>query len=542
VRAEVTKEELAQRKEEGLAKAAATRIHTQQEAARAELARRELARRHLLPFIHRFDPKYQAGWFHKDLCLNLEQFLQDVVEQKSPRLMLFVPPRHGKSVTVSQHFSAWAHGKYPELEFIQSSYAETLQTDFSKKIQEMVNDPEYQLLFPGVTIPKKHEAVARWHLALDGKLTGGGHLAAGVGGPLTGRGAHIGIIDDPLKNDEEADSEVTRNSNFAWYSSTFYTRLAPGGGVLIVQTRWHDDDLSGRLIRHMEEAEKEFKESGVWPADADRWKIISYPAIATEDEKYRRKGEALHPQRFSLELLKKTKRTLIPRHWSALYQQNPVAEEGAYFTREMLRVYQTKHRPPLSQLDIYCAADLAISTKETADYTVFVVAGLDKDDNLWILDVRRDRMDTDQIVDTIFDIHKTWKPVRFGIERDKVLQAIGSPINKRIVKEREYSLIIEPLEIGGRDKRTRARPLQGRMKQGKVLVPAEALWLEQWVNEYLRFDSGVNDDCVDAGAWLGQMLTDVTFRLRPAARKKKSWKQKLKTHIAKASGGTHMRA
>lgn len=533
-RAEITAEERERIREEGLAKAAATRINTQQEAAQAELARRELARRYLLPFIHRFDPKYQAGWFHKDLCLHLQQFLQDVVEQKSPRMMLFVPPRHGKSMTVSQHFSAWAHGKYPELEFIQASYAETLQTDFSKKIQEMVMDPEYQLLFPGVTIPKNHQAVVRWHLALDGKLTGGGHLAAGVGGPLTGRGAHVALIDDPIKNAEEADSEVTRNSNFSWYSSTLRTRLAPGGGILIVQTRWHDDDLSGRLLHQMGEAEKEMKISGVWPEDADHWNVISYPAIATHDERYRKQGQALHPERFTLKMLQNTKRALEPRHWSALYQQNPIAEEGQYFTREMLRVYQQRHRPPLAQMDIYCAGDLAISKAETADWTVFVVAGLDKDDNIYILDVRRGRMDTDEIVNAIFDIHKTWKPIRFGIEKDKVLQAIGSQINKRVTKEREYSLIIEPLDVGGRDKRLRARPIQGRMKQGKVLAPAEALWLEQWQNEYLRFDNGVNDDCVDAGAWLGQMLKDVTFRQRPNAKKKKTWRQKLKKH---ATGG-----
>lgn len=520
----------------------AKRARTQQEMAQSELARRELARRYLLPFIHRFDPGYLAGWFHKDLCSRLEKFLDDVVNKRAPRLMLFVPPRHGKSITVSQDFSAWALGKYPWLEFIQASYAETLQLDFSKKIQTMITDPEYQLLFPGVTIPKNHQAVSRWHLSLDGKLTGGGLLAAGVGGPLTGRGAHVGLIDDPVKNAEEADSEVIRNSTFAWYSSTFYTRLAPGGGILLVQTRWHDDDLAGRLVHQMEAAQKELVETGVWPADADRWEVISYPAIATQDEKWRKTGEALHAERFDLPKLKKIKRALIPRHWSALYQQTPVAEEGAYFTKDMIRVYLKKNLPPLEHLDIYTAGDLAISKAETADWTVFVTAGLDKDDNLWILDVRRARMDSAEMVDAIVDIHKTWKPVRFGIEDDKVAKAIGGLLNKRIHDERLYKLIVEPLKIGGRDKQTRARPIQGRMKLGKVLLPIEALWAEQWQNEFLRFPSGVNDDCVDAAAWLGQMLSDVTFRMRPNKRKKKSWRDKVKKHIAQQSTGSHMRA
>lgn len=537
-RAALTKEDLAAAKAAKETKLAMT----QQEKAQAELAKRELARRHLLPFIHRFFPGYNAGWFHKDLCMRLEKFLDDVVAEKSPRLMLFVPPRHGKSITVSQNFPPWAMGKYPHLEFISASYAETLQTDFSKKIQETIRSPEYQTLFPGVTIPKKHEAVSRWQIARDNKLTGGGLLAAGVGGPLTGRGAHIGIIDDPVKNAEEADSETIRNSIKNWYSSTFYTRLAPGGGILIVQTRWHDDDLSGWLLHEMTSAIKEQAESGEWPEDADKWEVVSYPAIATEDEKYRKKGEPLHPERFTLKMLLKTKRTMIPRHWSALYQQNPVAEEGNYFTKNMIRMYNPAIRPKLQDLDIYCAADLAISQRESADFTVFVVAGLDKDDNLWILDVRRDRWDADEIVNQIFDIHKVWNPLRFGIEREKVAIAIGPGINRRIRDERNYSLRIEDLHIAGRDKRSRARPIQGRMAQGKVLIPENALWTEQWVNEYLRFDSGVNDDCVDAGAWLAQMLVDVVYRGKTSSRKKKkSWKDKLKQHTG-SNSGNHMRA
>jgi predicted phage terminase large subunit-like protein len=529
----------AKQKEERERKAA---LKTPEARAQAELARRELARRHLLPYIHRFMPGYQAGWFHKDLCLHLEQFLQDVVDQKSPRLMLFVPPRHGKSITVSQNFPGWALGKYPQMEFISTSYAESLQLDFSKKIKEQIRSKEWQVLFPGITIPKNYEATARWQLARHNKLTGGGMLAAGVGGPLTGRGMAIGLIDDPIKNAEEADSETVRRSIKDWYSSTFYTRLAPGGGILIVQTRWHDDDLSGWLLHEMGEAEKEMRETGEWPADAVRWQVIDYPAIATKDEKYRKKGEALHPERFSLEQLKITKRTLIPRHWSALYQQNPVAEEGQFFTKNMLRYYKPGGSPPLRNLDIYCAADLAISTKETADYTVFVIAGLDKDDNLWILDVRRDRWDTDGIINQIVDIHQTWKPLRIGIERDKVAIAIGPPLNMRIRKDRLYNLHVEELHIAGRDKRTRARPIQGRMAQGMVLLPESALWLEQWVNEFLRFDSGVNDDCVDAGAWLGQMLADVTFRGMGRGRKKlKSWKDKLSS-LSGVGTGNHMRA
>ena len=538
-----TREAAKEARAESTRKANEKRNMTNEAKARQELAKRELARRHLLPFIHRFQPGYKAGWFHKDLCLRLEKFLQDVIDEKSPRLMLFVPPRHGKSITASQNFPAWALGKYPHLEFISTSYAESLQIDFSKAIQGMVRDPEYQLLFPGVGIPRKSEAVSKWKIAVDGKLAGGGLLAAGVGGPLTGRGAHIGIIDDPVKNAEEADSEVVRNGHKNWYSSTFYTRLAPGAGILIIQTRWHDDDVSGWLLTQMADAIREHRDTGVWPKDADRWEVVSYPAVATEDERFRKTGEALHRERYDEIALAKIKRTLIPRHWSALYQQEPVAEEGQYFTHDMFRTYKVRDRPPLAELDIYCAGDLAISKKEDADHTVFVIAGLDKDDNLWVLDARRGRWDTDEIIDQIVDIQKVWRPLQFGIEREKVAIAIGAPLNRRIKEERLYGLTVDDLHIGGRDKRLRARPLQGRMKQGKVLLPEGVAWLDQFKNEHLRFDAGVSDDYVDAMAWLAQMLAETMYRGRSRARDKlKSWRDKLKGHVGGAQQKSHMSA
>ncbi len=476
--------------------------------------------------------------------MRLERFLAAVVRKEEPRLMLFVPPRHGKSITSSQNFPAWTFGKYPELEFISTSYAETLQIDFSKKIQSMIRSEEFKILFPGIVIPKNHEAVSRWQLGKFDergimRLTGGGLLAAGVGGPLTGRGANIGLIDDPIKNAEEADSDLIRNAIKNWYSSTFYTRMAPGGGILIIQTRWHDDDLSGWLIHEMMQAVKDAEDDADWPVDVDKWEVISYPAIATEDERWRKKGEALHPERYSLPALLKKRRTMIPRHWSALYQQNPVSEEGAYFTQEMIQYYNPQDLPPLHDLDIYCAGDLAISKAETADYTVFEVVGLDKDGKVWVLDVRRDRWDTDEITDQIIDIHRTWNPVRFGLEQDKIAMAITGELERKcrdfkVGRESRpiTDLFVEPLKIGGRDKRLRARPIQGRMARKEVLVPRGALWVDNWVNEHLRFDQGRNDDCVDANGWIGQMIKDEVWRPRTQVRrkKKKSWKDQLAKH------------
>jgi predicted phage terminase large subunit-like protein len=523
-KAEVLPEEIEERRKQ----------QTAAQRAQEELARRELARRFLLPFIHRFMPSYDAGWFHKDLCMHLEKFSDDVAERRSPRLLITVPPRHGKSLTTSQYFPAWHLGRHPDHEFITTSYAESLQTDFSKKIQQIIKDPEYKILFPGVQIPKNHEAVARWQLAQlvnnQTKLTGGGLLATGVGGPITGRGANIALIDDPIKNMEEADSAVVREAVWKWYTSTLYTRLAPGGGVLLIQTRWHDGDLAGRVLAEFEKALAIEKKTGEFPAEYDRWTVVNYPAIATENEEHRRKGKALHPARYDEIALKRIQRTLSKREWSALYQQNPVPDSGDYFTTEMIRYYENEH-PPLSQLDIYATGDLAISKEDKAAYTVFLIAGLDKDDNLWLLDLRRDRWDTAELIDQILDIHKTWKPLAFGLEKDKVEMAIAPLLNKIIVDEKLFDLHIQELKVGGRDKQVRARPIQGRMKQGKVLIPKYASWSEQFVTEHLRFPAGLYIDCVDAHAWMGQMIGAVDFTKKPKAgkpKKKESWRDRLK--------------
>lgn len=503
---------------------------TKQERALQELAQRELAKRHLLAFIMRFEPQYEAGWFHKVLAETLMQFLEDVVAKKSPRLLLTVPPRHGKSMQASQYFPAYGLGKYPWLEFINCSYAQSLQMDFSRKIQEIVRSPDFGMLFDGLRIMRNNESVERWGLSdKTGRRTGGGVLAAGVGGPITGRGAHILLIDDPVKNREEAESPTVREATKGWYSSTAYTRLAPGGGVLVIQTRWHDDDLSGWLLREMEDAEKEFKETGEWPDDSDRWKHLDFPAIATHDEKYRKAGEPLHPERYPIGALRKIRKTLAPRDWAALYQQNPQVEEGAYFAKNMVRYYRSN---PPKYLDIYAAGDLAISKKEQADYTVFLVAGVDENENVYMLDSYRGRWNADEIIDVMFDIHRKWKPRRFGLEKGHISMTMDAPLQRRIKDAKLYDLHVEPLPPGKADKELRARSIQGLMASGKVFWPEGALWVDDFLNEMLRFPNGVKDDCVDAAAWIGKMLATQGYigTGRPTKRGK-SWRKKLKGYV-----------
>ncbi len=454
--------------------------------------------------------------------------------------MLTMPPRHGKSMLASQYAPAWALGRWPHLEFINTSYAQSLQMDFSRKIQELVKSDDYHLVFGrNLGVTKKNEAIERWSMYDydNDERTGGGILAAGVGGPITGRGAHVLLIDDPVKNREEAESETVREAAKAWYSSTAYTRLAPGAGILVIQTRWHDDDLSGHLLSQMREAEKEAQETGEWPDDADKWRCIDFPAIATCDEPYRKFGEALHEDRYPLPALRKIKRTLAPRDWAALYQQNPQVEEGAYFQKKYFRMYETAPQ----WLDIYCAGDLAISKKEHADWTVFYVVGKDEFGNLYFLDEYRGRWDAREIVDKIFEIHRIWRPRYFGLEKGQISLTLDTYIQERQLAENLPELHIEEMPPGKADKELRARTIQGLMSLGKVLWPQGALWVDDAMNELLRFPNGVKDDRVDAAAWIGKLVANKQYvgEGRPKAQKmNKSWKQKLAGYVGKATGSS----
>lgn len=489
-----------------------------EDAAQIELARRELARRKLIHFIKRRNPKYLDGWVHQDICERLEKFYQDVVDGLSPRLILMMPPRHGKSMLCSEEFPAWALGKSPEFQIIATSYSSPLAYDFSRKVQGIINSADFPLLFDSCRIQPGIEAMDLW-----ATTAGGRYCATGVGGPLTGRGSHILLIDDPIKNREEAESSTQRLLIKNWYTSTAYTRLMPGGGVLIIQTRWHDDDLAGWLIHLNEQAEKEFITTGEWPADADRWEVVEYPAIAIKREAHREIGDALHPARYPLSALLRIKRTLGDRDWNALFQQSPVPEEGAYFTKEHLRYYEGAAPHGMS---IIAACDLAISKADHANYSVICVVGVDEKDDIYVLDVQRGRWDAGEIVDKLIACQRTWKPQLIGIERTHVEQAIGPFLEKRITEEKLWGMAVEPLNPGKRDKQLRAKPIQGRMRQGKVLLPKGRSFLEWFVPELLRFPNGVHDDGVDAIAWIGQMMNMVQYT-PPTKPQHKSWKDRL---------------
>jgi hypothetical protein len=354
-----------------------------------ELAARTLARRRLIHYVQRFNPNYLAGWVHKDIARRLERFVQQVKEGKSPRLLLLVPPRHGKSKLASEELVSWVFGHYPDWEVISTSYNVGLPLAFSRRIRDRMRDPNYHVLFPETKLHEDSQAIEEWSTTV-----GGGYRAAGVGGGITGKGAKILIVDDPVKNWEEADSPVIRDNTWDWYLSTARSRLAPGGGVLGIQTWWNDDDWAGRIQQAMAQG------------DGEQFEIVKYPAINEGYDEYlgpdgntimeikpgmeppegssllRLEGTALHPERYSLDeliMMKKNYGALGQRRmWSALYQQNPIPEEGIQFTRDMM-IYEddVPLDPVVAGWTVYCAWDFAITEKQHSDWTVGYCIGQD---------------------------------------------------------------------------------------------------------------------------------------------------------------------
>jgi len=814
--------------------------------AKAEAAQRELSRRRLMPFVKRFNPKYKDGWVHNDICRRLERFSKEVAEGKSPRLMILMPPRHGKSELASRNFPAWHLGQYPDHEFISCSYNLSLAMDFSRKVKGIMSDPLYGNVFD-TRLDANNQSTESWGVAEHR----GGYVAAGIGGPITGKGAHclhpesrvltvdgvldIGhlyllkfvpdvitpagpkkvlamtkrpapqmhvlrfasgtvlrataehpvylpdqeryatvgelygqaqsngglnlrvvrhgvseaevrprqvgaagvdgvllqpgvqpgaprseecqavpdmrgscgedspepqrdvlltclpaeshviakdlpavlrgvsaesfkagllrgdlrqygacdpyawgaelelpdggrirvlvrpdeapdlgpghelrgvphrggptlpshrrgqeqqhtgesgdvvrrashgapqvcfdtlsvverdgevsefvydlqvegagcffaneilvgnclVIDDPVKNAEEADSADTREKIWEWYLSTAYSRLAPGGGVLIIQTWWHDDDLAGRLQTLMK--------TGHDDVYIDQFEVIKYPAIAEANEylnhttdlieydvpptsdpftQLRSKGEALHSDRYDIEKLLRIKaQNKGGRWWSALYQQNPVPDDGGYFLKEHFRQATA---PPRTRCNVYIAWDFAISEKKQNDYTVGTVLLHDNDDMIHVVDQLRFKSgDAFFIVDSILNLASKWHnpSLVVGFEDGQIYRALEALLKKRMRERKFYppTQVLKPIT----DKLARARALQGRMQQGMVNFVSGAPWYDSLKNEMLRFPAGAHDDQVDSLSWATQLVVGREPPQKPRESTMKSWRDKL---------------
>jgi hypothetical protein len=272
--------------------------------AAAELLRRHDASRDLVAFTEYTFPGYRPAWHHRLIAAQLERVLAGEVD----RLMLLVPPRHGKSELSSRRFPAYYLGHHPDRQFLSISATADLAADFGRDVRNLIARAEYAALFD-TTLAADSHAKGKWHTS-----AGGLYYSVGIGGSVLGRGAHVMLIDDPFSSMEDALSEATRKNVWDWYTGTAYNRLMPGGAVILINHRMHEDDLAGRLLAQQ-------------AAAGDHWEVVELPAIGND-------GLALWSDAYPIEALSRIRQNIQPRFWSALYQQHPTPEEGDFFKAE----------------------------------------------------------------------------------------------------------------------------------------------------------------------------------------------------------------
>lgn len=433
---------------------------------------------------------WQPEPFLELLCEKLEA----VANGKIKRLMVFMPPRSGKSQVCSKKFPAWYLRKYPDREIMITSYSADLAFDFSRIARNTIQDERE--IFPDINVDQQARAVKHWTIA--NRL--GGLIAAGVGGPITGRGANLAIIDDAFKNYEEAASETVRESVWQWYRSTLRTRLAPDGAIFLICTRWHQDDLAGRLL---EEAKT---------GNGEQWEVISLPGIAEEDDQLGREpGEALSA-RFPIEELMTIKSALGGYLFSSLYQQSPRAKEGNYFKTHWfidsgnVQVLLDKWKEDDIFIPTYAAMDFAIGEKQQNDFNSITVAAITPDYESILVDRIRFKDDAEGIADEIVNVQQTWEPLVFGFEEGQIRKAIWPTVIRKM-KEAGVTINSEFLVPIG-DKMARGRTGQGQMRQGKWLFPFGAEWFEDFKEEMLGFPNATYDDDPDSFSHLARLISD----------------------------------
>jgi predicted phage terminase large subunit-like protein len=451
-----------------------------QEAAR-KLQERRAARKSLLDYIGYINPVYQPADHHRQIA----EAVEAVVNRDLDRLIITIPPRHGKSEIASRGLPSWYVGRFPDRQIIAASYNSELAGDFGREVRNTIDSQEFNAIFPGVALRQDSKAANRWHTN-----KGGSYIAAGVGSGITGRGADLGLIDDPFKDREEADSEVIRDKVWKWYTSTFYTRLMPKAGIILIQTRWHDDDLAGRLLN--------FK-------GGDNWHVVSLRAIDFLPDG---SEQALWPEWYDIEALNRIKSVLPPRDWNALYQQDPIPETGDYFEAQDVQWYEPPQLP--KHLVKHGASDYAV-TEDGGDFTEHGVAGVDKNDDLYLIDWYYGQEKTNVWIEEQLDLIDKHKPNTWTGEAGVIEKAVSPFLNKRMRERRTYCKMQWLPSV--KDKPTRARSIQGRVAMGKVFLPRGKEWAERLYKQMLRFPAGSIDDGIDVLSLFGRIL-DKTWAAR----------------------------
>jgi predicted phage terminase large subunit-like protein len=426
--------------------------------------------------------------------------LQRVEDGEIKRLMGLMPPGSAKSTYTLVLFPVHVMGRRPGHQVIVANYGSDLPRKWGRKARSIVRQAAYKQIF-NTTLSKESSAADEWALS-----NGSEYMGAGVHTGITGNRADGIVWDDLIRGREQADSELMRNKTWDAYVDDLLTRKKPDAWEIGITTRWHEDDVAGRILPAAYAGESGWIDD----RDGNRWYVVCLPAEAerADDLLERKIGDRIWPEHFGPKHFSQFKRN--PRTWSALYQQRPSPEDGEYFKLDWLR--PTERLPPREQLRIYGASDYAV-TAHGGDYTVHAVVGLEAAGRMYLLDLWRRQASSELWVEAFCDLVRHWRPIGWAEERGQISSGIGPFLDQRI-RARAAFVARTPFATRG-DKTVRAQSIRGRMALEGLYVPAAAPWLADFRAELLSFPAGRHDDQVDAIGLIGQLLDKMVPPAKP---------------------------
>jgi len=427
----------------------------------------------LIEFCKKMQPDYKVGKHHRILA----DMLMDIAEGGKDRVCVNIPPRHGKSQLVSIYFPAWFLGKYPTKKVLMVSHTTDLAVDFGRKVRNLIDLPAYKQIFTTVNLAADNKSAGRWNTNV-----GGEYYACGVGSALAGRGADLLLVDDPHNEQDiiNGNFDVFEKA-YEWFTYGARTRLMPGGRVAIIQTRWHQDDLTGRVIRDMVQNE-----------EADQYEKVEFPAIFNENSS---EEAALWPQQYTLEALRRTKASMPVFQWNAQYQQNPTAEEASVVKREWWNIWKNE-TPPVCEY-VIMTLDAAAETHNRADFTALTTWGVFLNEetdayNIILLNSIKRRMEFPELKEMSYTEWNEWQPDAFIVEKKSAGTALYQELRRTGMPVMEYTP-----HRGSGDKLARLNSVADIVRSGLCWVP-ETRWAEEVVEEIAGFPFMSHDDLVDS--------------------------------------------